>query len=41
MTQKVSTLVGDPALAELKVGDIIQLQRKGFYRVDRAYTPAR
>ncbi|OJJ48501.1 hypothetical protein ASPZODRAFT_140791 [Penicilliopsis zonata CBS 506.65] len=29
----------DGNVADLKVGDIIQFDRKGFYRVDRAYAP--
>lgn len=31
--------VADSNVAELKEGDIMQFDRKGFYRVDRAWTP--
>ncbi|RJE16379.1 Glutamyl-tRNA synthetase, partial [Aspergillus sclerotialis] len=31
--------VADHNVAELQVGDIIQFDRKGYYRVDRAYSP--
>lgn len=32
-------MLGDPELKKCKEGDIIELQRRGFFRVDRAYAP--
>lgn len=32
-------MIGDPELKKCKKGDIIQLQRKGFFKVDNAYAP--
>ncbi|XP_050079284.1 bifunctional glutamate/proline--tRNA ligase [Anopheles maculipalpis] len=33
-------MLGDPELKKLRKGDIIQLQRRGFFKVDQAYQPA-
>ena len=38
-TRSEVEVLGDPELASLKKGDIIQLQRKGFFIVDRPYKP--
>lgn len=32
-------MLGDPGLKECKRGDIIQIQRRGFFKVDNAYAP--
>ncbi|CAB3410817.1 unnamed protein product [Caenorhabditis bovis] len=36
---KYTKMIGEPAMRNLKKGDIIQLQRKGFYIVDQVYNP--
>uniref|UniRef100_A0A1A9WPS7 Bifunctional glutamate/proline--tRNA ligase n=1 Tax=Glossina brevipalpis TaxID=37001 RepID=A0A1A9WPS7_9MUSC len=38
-TREESQMLGDPELKKCKKGDIIQLQRRGFFKVDNAYQP--
>uniref|UniRef100_A0A6A7FM92 Bifunctional glutamate/proline--tRNA ligase-like n=1 Tax=Hirondellea gigas TaxID=1518452 RepID=A0A6A7FM92_9CRUS len=39
-TRFETSMLGDDELKQLKVGDIIQIQRKGFFRVDEPYKEA-
>ncbi|XP_069118924.1 LOW QUALITY PROTEIN: bifunctional glutamate/proline--tRNA ligase-like [Argopecten irradians] len=38
-SKKEQVMYGDPCLASLKKGDIIQLQRRGYYICDQPYQP--
>ena len=37
VTRRETPLLGEPAMRAVKAGDIIQLERRGFVRCDRAY----
>ena len=39
LPQTVTEMLGDPSLQDLKKGDIIQLQRRGFFVCDQPYQP--
>ncbi|KAL9891652.1 glutamyl-prolyl-tRNA synthetase [Glossina fuscipes fuscipes] len=39
-TREEVQMLGDPELKKCKKGDIVQLQRRGFFKVDNAYQPA-
>lgn len=39
-TRREVKMLGDPELKKCKKGDIIQLQRRGFFKVDQAWAPA-
>lgn len=38
-SKKEQVMIGDPCLASLKKGDIIQLQRRGYYICDQPFQP--
>jgi len=38
-SMSVENMIGETSMANIKPNDIVQIQRKGFYRCDKAYEP--